>query len=116
MIVYISKKNPRTGKPNFSRKFCSAQEWTKWSQNVQNGFFDSFFPQKYCHYFFLELLLNESQLHALTNATFEKIVVFELCVKMLSVSQITKFFNQLYLKKKVLNQIDFGMQIQIQEM
>ena len=60
--------------------------------------FFEFFPSKIS-----SLLFSEQKL---TNPTSEKNVVFESYAKMLSISCITGYFNQLYMKKKLLDQLD----------
>ena len=63
------------------------------------------FIRKFGHYFFVNLVHNESLfylLYSLTNPIFGKNLVTEIWPKVFLANQIARFLNQLYLKNKVM--------------
>ena len=97
----------------FLRKFIFGLKWAKWSKKGNNqGFFKKFFLLEILLLLFLDLVLSESsyyQLFPCTNPISGKILVLELRDKMLSASEIAGLLNQLYLKKQLVNQLDFWL-------
>ena len=69
----------------------------------KTGFFE--FKENFCHLFLLNLFYNENLYYLLcfcTNPIFGKILVSEIWPKVFSASQIEGFFNQPYLRNKLM--------------
>ena len=78
--------------PDFLKKIFLPKKWAKNGQKVE--YFK--FIGKFSHYFFLNLVLNESLyylLYSCTNAIFGKNLVPEIWAKILLANQITGFLN-----------------------